>query len=87
MLKELTAALAFAAVAAGAGQARALDIRFHPGERVYAYQLDGQRGTNSVLVQNIAVINDGAAPLALQSAALELMSGGQGDRIARARRS
>ena len=57
-----------------AGEAQALDIRFYPGERVYAYQLDGQRGANSILVQNIAVINDGAAPVALNDVTLELLS-------------
>ena len=60
-----------------AGEAIALDIRFYPGERAYAYQLDGQRGTNSVLIHNIAIINDSAEPLALDTVALELMSAGR----------
>lgn len=74
---KIIASLALAAVASAGGQANALDIRFYPGERVYAYQLDGQRGSNSILLQNIAIINDGASPVALDSVVLELMSGGK----------
>lgn len=65
------------AFALAPGDASALDIQFYPAERVYTYQLDGQRGTHSLLVHNIAVINDGASALAIQEVALDLMSGGQ----------
>jgi len=76
MKKDFSAALAAAGVMMTC-DANALDVRFYPGERVYAYQLDGQRGTNSILVQNIAVINDGAAPVALNDVSLELLSSGR----------
>ncbi|HNR78251.1 MAG TPA: hypothetical protein PKM48_14050, partial [Parvularculaceae bacterium] len=77
MQKTSLAAIALAAIAGMAEPANALDIRFYPGDRVYAYQLDGQRGTNSILVQNIAVINDSAAPVALNDVTLELLSAGR----------
>lgn len=77
MNRTFTAALALAAIAGMVERANALDIQFYPGKRVYAYQLDGQRGTNSILVQNIAVINDGAAPVALNDVSLELLSSGR----------
>lgn len=63
--------------AGAASEAAAADIRFYPSVRAYAYQLDGQRGTNSVLIQNIAVINDGVGPVSLQSIAIELVSKGR----------
>ncbi len=60
-----------------ANDALALDIRFYPGERIYAYQLDGQRGWSSILVHNIAIINDAPAPVEIDSVSLELMSAGR----------
>ena len=77
MQRAFAAAFSVAAVSGLSESANALDIRFYPGERVNAYQLDGQRGTNSVLVHNIAVINDGAAPVALNGVSLELLSSGR----------
>ncbi|MEK7265452.1 MAG: M23 family metallopeptidase [Pseudomonadota bacterium] len=77
MKKTFAAAFTLAALSATANQAGALEIRFYPGERVYAYQLDGMRGTNSVLLHNIAVVNDGAAPVRLDEVAIELLSGGR----------
>ncbi len=58
-----------------AGAAEALQVRFYPGERAYIYELDAQHGARSVIVHNIAIINDGAAPVALDAVTLDLMSG------------
>src|SRR5262245_24146914 len=58
-----------------AHSALALDVRFYPGARVYAYELDAAHGARSVIVHNIAVINDTAAPLALHEVDIELMAG------------
>jgi len=55
--------------------AAALEIRFYPEARVYAYELDAAHGARSVIVHNIAVINDGAAPVTLNDVAIELMAG------------
>lgn len=77
MKKTFLAFSAAIAFAAATDQAHAVDIRFYPGERVFAYQLDGQRGTNSILVHNIAVINDGASAIALNTVEIELVSEGR----------
>jgi murein DD-endopeptidase MepM/ murein hydrolase activator NlpD len=69
------ATLAFASLAT---TAQALDVRFYPGERVYAYELSAAQGASSVLLHNIAIINDGSAPVALSEVAIELT---QGDRV------
>lgn len=69
--------MALVASASTIGGANALDIRFYPSERIYAYQLDGQRGTNSVLAHNIAILNDGAAAERLEGVTLELLSQGR----------
>lgn len=77
MRTSFAAALVVVGVTGMVEQANALEIRFYPGERIYAYQLDGQRGTNSVLVQNIAIINDGVAPISLNDVELDLLSTGR----------
>jgi murein DD-endopeptidase MepM/ murein hydrolase activator NlpD len=58
-----------------AHSALALDVRFFPGQRVYAYELDAAHGARSVIVHNIAVINDTAAPVALHEVDISLMAG------------
>lgn len=58
-----------------AGAAQALEIRFYPGERVYAYELSASHGASSVIVHNVAIINDGAAPVDLRDVSIELLAG------------
>lgn len=58
-----------------AGAAQALEVRFYPGERVYAYELSASHGANSVIVHNVAIINDGAAPIDLRDVRFELLAG------------
>lgn len=72
----LSAVIAASCLVASA--ADALEIRFYPGERIYAYELSAQHGASSVVVHNIAIINDGAEPVALNDVTLELT---QGDRV------
>lgn len=68
--------IAAAALAlAGVSSASALDIRFYPAARVYTYELDGARNQQTVLVQNVAVINDTAAPLTVDSVEYALLAG------------
>lgn len=58
-----------------ATSAQALEVRFYPGERVYAYELDAAHGARSLIIHNIAVINDGPAPVALNDVEIDLMAG------------
>lgn len=60
-----------------ASAASALEVRFYPGERIYAYELSAMHGANSLIAQNIAIINDGPAAIDVREVSLDLM---QGDR-------
>jgi len=76
-MRKLFAPYITAILFAAASQASALDIHFYPSSQAYAYQLDGQRRTNSVLIQNIAILNDGASSISLENISLELMAEGR----------
>jgi hypothetical protein len=67
------ATLALAVFAASA--ANALDVRFFPSERVYAYELSAAHGASSVVLHNISIINDTGSPVELSEVSIELMSG------------
>lgn len=67
------AVIAFSCLVANAAQA--LEVRFYPGERVYSYELDAAHGARSVMIHNIAVINDGATPVTLSEVEIDLMAG------------
>lgn len=51
----------------------AFDIRFYPGERVYAYPLDESARYRSVQLQNAVVINRSSEPVSLAAIEIELM--------------
>jgi len=54
---------------------QALEVRFFPGERVYAYEASAQHGASTVILHNIAIVNNDAAPVALSEVAIELLLG------------
>jgi len=68
----------FAGASLVATTAQALEVRFFPGERVYAYEASAQHGANTVVVHNIAILNNAAEPVALAEVSIELM---QADRV------
>ena len=55
-------------------QVSPFEIRFHPGERIYAYPLDEQGRYRSVQLQNAVVINRTGEAIALASIDLELVA-------------
>ncbi len=55
--------------------AQALEIRFYPG-KVRPYELDATRGVRSIVLQNVAIINDGAADVTLSQVVLEVLERG-----------
>jgi len=55
----------------------ALEVRFHPGEVVYPYEVDPARGLSTVLIQNIAVVEREGGPVTLDSLEIQALSGGQ----------
>src|SRR5262245_43569397 len=74
-LKAEAVVVAAAAFFSLALQALALDVRFYPGDHIYSYELAADRDAHSVMVQNIAVLNDGSAPVQIASVKIQLMNG------------
>jgi len=72
MLMSLTALCSLAAL----GQAQALEVRFYPADKVRAYELDADRGVRSVVLQNVAIINDGEKDVTLSQVILEVTERG-----------
>jgi hypothetical protein len=72
MLMSLTALCSLAA----ADAAQALEVRFYPAEKVRAYELDADRGVRSVVLQNIAIINDGDKDVTISQVMLEVTERG-----------
>ena len=54
--------------------ANALDVRFYPNS-LHPYELDEAHKASSLLVHNIAIINDGAGPVTVTNVEIELLSG------------
>ena len=69
-------AVAGSRVASG-GENSALEIRFCPQALVRTFPLESQRGIQSLLLQNAALINRGASPVELTAVDLELLQDGR----------
>ncbi len=57
--------------------AAALEIRVHPADVVYAYEVDPARGLYTVMLQNVAVVQKDGAAVTLESLEIQAVSGGQ----------
>jgi murein DD-endopeptidase MepM/ murein hydrolase activator NlpD len=57
-----------------ASQAQALAVRFYPGDHIYSYELAPDRDAHSVMIQNVAILNDGSAPVEIASVKIELLN-------------
>jgi murein DD-endopeptidase MepM/ murein hydrolase activator NlpD len=57
--------------------AAALEVRVHPGDFVYAYEVDASRGLYTVVLQNVAVVQKEGDPVTLDSIEIQAVSGGQ----------
>jgi murein DD-endopeptidase MepM/ murein hydrolase activator NlpD len=55
----------------------ALEVRVHPGELVYAYEVEPARGLYDVMLQNIAVVQKDGPPVTVDSVEIQAVSGGQ----------
>ncbi len=67
-----TFALSIAALAGGVSAAD-LSINFHPAAGVWSYPLESARGLNSVLLQNIAIVNRGPTSATIVAIEIEAM--------------
>jgi murein DD-endopeptidase MepM/ murein hydrolase activator NlpD len=73
-MKYLT--LAFFAVwslSAAAARPKSVEIRFCPASAVRTYPLESRRDLQSLLLQNVAVINQGSAPFKIDDIDIELL--------------
>lgn len=55
----------------------ALDVRFHPGEVVYTYEVDPTRGLSTVVLQHLAFVQRDGGPVTLESVEIQVLAGGQ----------
>ncbi|HEX7760510.1 MAG TPA: M23 family metallopeptidase [Caulobacteraceae bacterium] len=83
ILAGLGSAFASLAPAAQAQPAARLEVRFCPAAQVRTYPLESRRGVQSLLLQNVVVINRGDAAADLSAVEFDLMQGGE---VADARR-
>ena len=75
MVSAIWLALA-AAPALPSSNAQPIEIRFCPEAKVRPYPLDSLRGVHGLLLQNVAIINRGRAPVTLERIALQLSTSG-----------
>jgi murein DD-endopeptidase MepM/ murein hydrolase activator NlpD len=78
MMKSFLAAMFACICLAWGDPASALQVRFYPAGRVYAYDLSSDHDAHGLMVQNVAILNDGAAPVTLSSVSVQLL---QGERV------
>lgn len=57
--------------------AEALEVRFYPDALFYTYELDAAHSASSLLIHNIAIINDGSGPVTVSEVQIELRSSGR----------
>src|SRR5215469_13890436 len=67
--------LAIAALAPSLAAA-APEIRFCPAQQVRTYPLESRRNINSLVLQNVAIVNHDSAPLNISAVTIELLNGG-----------
>lgn len=52
----------------------ALEIRVHPGKELYLYETDARRGLSTVMLQNVAVVQNEGEAVSLRSLTIELVA-------------
>ena len=57
--------------------AAALEVRVHPADVVYAYEVDPGRGIYTVMLQNVAVVQKEGGPVTVESLEIQAVNGGQ----------
>ncbi len=55
----------------------ALEVRFHPKDFVYSYEMYPEKGLSSVMLQNMAFVQTGGEPVTLESVEIRVMAGGE----------
>jgi murein DD-endopeptidase MepM/ murein hydrolase activator NlpD len=55
----------------------ALEIRVHPADVVYAYEVDPARALSTVMLQNVAIVQPGEGTVTVESLEIQAVSNGQ----------
>jgi murein DD-endopeptidase MepM/ murein hydrolase activator NlpD len=55
----------------------ALEVRVHPGEVIYTWEVDLQRGLSTVVLQNVAVVQKDGGPVTVDSLEVQVIKDGQ----------
>jgi len=74
-MRRLLMSLTALGLLAALGSAQAVEIRFYPG-RVHPYELDATHGVRSLVVQNMAIINDGKSDATINQVEFEVIERG-----------
>ena len=72
-----SASAIFFSAAADEKTASPLEIRFCPSSAVRTYPLESRRDLQSLMLQNVAIINHGEAPFKIDDIEIELLKAGQ----------
>jgi len=76
MRNILTGFLAFTLLSAVAETPPPIEVRFCPASAIHTYPLESRREVNSLLLQNVAVLNHSASALKIKAVTLELLQSG-----------
>jgi murein DD-endopeptidase MepM/ murein hydrolase activator NlpD len=69
--------LVFILLSASAETPPPIEVRFCPASAVHTYPLESRREVNSLLLQNVAVLNHGASALKIKAVTIELLQSGK----------
>ncbi|MCI0444463.1 hypothetical protein L0152_14800 [bacterium] len=56
---------------------QALEVRFYPGDKVYLFESSVEHGLNSLVIQNIGILQAEDKELDVQSVTVEIVEGNQ----------
>jgi len=83
MKYSVAACLILTLLSAAAETPKSVEIRFCPASAVHTYPLENRRDLQSLLLQNVAVINQGSAPFKIDNIDIELL---QANRVVESRK-
>src|SRR5947207_12394905 len=73
MRYSVAVCLMLSLLSAAAETPRSVEIRFCPASAIRTYPLESRRDLQSLLLQNVAVINHGSAPFEIENIEIELL--------------
>src|SRR5437667_10855571 len=73
MKYSVAVCLMLALLSTAAETPRSVEIRFCPASAIRTYPLESRRDLQSLLLQNVAVINHGSAPFKIENIEIELL--------------